>query len=128
MVVAIDAVAGLPPVERARRARGRARGKAGAPPPTLRLDVSRAGLVTGSVELPAGVTDDELKVRVEGEGLDAGVPCARRHDGTKLSVPVPGDRPVTISVSHPACVPDGESGSITLTTPRDGVVLRLRAR
>ena len=102
--------------------------KAGAPPPTLRLDVSRAGLVTGSVELPAGVTDDELKVRVEGEGLDAGVPCARRHDGTKLSVPVPGDRPVTISVSHPACVPDGESGSITLTTPRDGVVLRLRAR
>jgi hypothetical protein len=94
------------------------------------LDLSASGVVTGRVEGPDGRPAAGASVRVEGvealpaalDVLGGGVPL--RPDGT-FSVPVPGDRRVTLTAWHPTLSPLEPGGSITLVEPREGVVLRL---
>jgi hypothetical protein len=43
----------------------------------------------------------------------------------QFKVRIPGDRPVTLVPRHPLLRPADEGGTVTLTKPRDGVVLKL---
>jgi hypothetical protein len=62
------------------------------------------------------------KVRASGAGI--GNDAAVRADGT-FRLRVPGDRVVKLSVSHPLCKPHPMRGSVTLTGPRDDLLLEL---
>jgi hypothetical protein len=94
------------------------------------LDLSASGVVTGRVEGPDGQPPAGASVRVEGvetlpaaqDVLGGGVPV--RPDGG-FSIPVPGDRRVTLTAWHPTLSPLEPGGSVTLVEPREGVVLRL---
>jgi hypothetical protein len=105
----------------------------GGAPAEVRLDLSRAGVVTGRVELPPGYASRDVRVLVEGEGLRPGSSYAfdtpgtpARADGT-FSVRVAGDRPVTLSGAHPLLRPAAREGRVTLTAPTDGILLRMEA-
>jgi RNA polymerase sigma factor (sigma-70 family) len=94
------------------------------------LDLSRAGEVSGRVEVPEGVSVDLARVHVAGEGIsETGVhpgtaPIPVRPDGT-FRLAVPGDVPVTLRVSHALLRPAEDGGVVQVVEPRDDVVLRL---
>jgi hypothetical protein len=95
-----------------------------------RLDLSRAGIARGRVEVPDGYVRGEVRVVAEGEGLRFGFGLSDdlpgmpvRSDGS-FTIRVPGDRPVTLRPSHALLRPAAEGGRVTLTDPREGIVLR----
>jgi hypothetical protein len=98
----------------------------------LHLDLSAAGWVEGALELPDGVAPDEVVLLRAGGGLAFDdvvyadgdrIPRAVRAASFRLRVP--GDRDVTISATHPRCVPDPRDGAIRVVTPGSGHRLRL---
>jgi hypothetical protein len=88
----------------------------------IRIDLSRTCWVKGRVTLPGGADPLAAKVRASGAGI--GNDAAVRADGT-FRLRVPGDRVVKLSVSHPLCKPHPMRGSVTLTGPRDDLLLEL---
>lgn len=97
-----------------------------------RLDLSRSGVVRGRVEVPDGYKAFGTHVVVE----DAGVSSRDGSDGQRgtpvtgdgtFEVRIAGDRPVTISAVHPLLKPAAVGGSLTVSAPKDGVVLRMVA-
>jgi hypothetical protein len=118
--------------------------RAGEPPRLLSLDLSAGGWASGEVGIPEGVPGSEIKLIVECEGIDlrglggwAAMPLSSGSRGFErevgrdpagaatFKVSVPGDRPFTIRASHPDCVADPTTGSVTVTTPTEGLRLRL---
>jgi hypothetical protein len=102
----------------------------------LTIDLSKAGQVTGRVEGPAEGDWDMATIVVEAPGLVGGSvgPWGGRMPGqggtrTKINsdfnVRVPGDRPVTIRVTHPMLTAAPDAGSATVTAAGSKVVLRL---
>ena len=93
------------------------------------LDLSKVGMVRGTVEVPTGFTAQGARVRIHREG-QKDTPYLRmqgafvRQDGT-FQLRVPGDREVELRAFHPQLIPASQGGSVTVKEPRDGVVLRL---
>ena len=99
-------------------------------PGPLTLDLSRRGVVRGRVVAPEGTTDlASAFVRLAATGLSPEAAANPRsgvvgRDGS-FAIWVPGDRPVRLTVEHPRLRTDPDSGSIEVTSARDGAVLRL---
>ncbi|HEU4396164.1 MAG TPA: hypothetical protein VFS92_11420, partial [Planctomycetota bacterium] len=97
------------------------------------LDLSKQGYAKGRVIAPEGTSMRDVRILVEGAGLDplaigpmdSQVPRAQA-DGAFM-VRLPGDRPVTIRPSHPTLAPAAEGGTAQAVEPRDDLVLRLEA-
>jgi hypothetical protein len=106
--------------------------KAAGAPPTARLDLSRAGFVTGRVVVPetkilGPVELSAIRVWVEGDGIFHTHPTPVGPDGA-FAVKVPGDRPVTLRPAHAILVPDEAEGPVVVHGPRDGVRLLMEIR
>jgi hypothetical protein len=110
------------------------------------IDLSRAGVVTGRVEGPVEgepsqapdqdvIAQRRASVFVEGAGLgsrrdlmmgspDGGIQV---RINSEFKTRVPGDRPVTLRVTHQLYAPDPVAGKATVTAPGSAVVLKLVA-
>src|SRR5204862_2770566 len=108
-----------------------------AAPQTLRMDLSRAGVVTGHVLGPddkpvtdAWIEADDYTVPapVAGPGSGRGFQYRSNsgQDGA-FSVTVPGDRPLRLRGRHTFMRPDPDRGTVEVVEPREGVVLRMVA-
>jgi hypothetical protein len=103
---------------------------AGAAPPPLVLDLSRAGLVRVRV---VGADDKPVAdawVSVEGDGIGRSMfqPEGYRSsagDGGYAAVVVPGDRPVRLVARHPLLSADSQRGSVEVTDAGGEYTLRL---
>jgi len=98
----------------------------------LVLDLSRAGWVEGSLEVPEGVASDEVALVVTGRGLAFddvvyadGDRIPRTVRGSAFRPRIPGDRDVLVAVQHPRCKPDPRDGVLRLVAPSSGHRLRL---
>jgi hypothetical protein len=91
-----------------------------------RLDLSQVGWVRGQVLLPESADPRQTRIRCSGEGI-AFVDKPTRHDGG-FAVRVPGGRPVKLSAWHPLSRPHPERAAVTLTGPRDDILLELLGR
>jgi len=106
------------------------------------VDLGNTRMVTGSVEAPAGMRLDLVRVLAIGEGLDAvdspgprwdessgDLTWGRGHrvDGEgRFSVRLPDDRRVVLRAWHPFLSPAAKGGEVALPPgPVEGVVLRL---
>jgi hypothetical protein len=102
---------------------------AGGEPHEVRLDLTRAGAVSGRVVAPPGESLRGAVVRRVGtESLSTfgryGSGGNVAEDGS-FSVRVPGTTEVVLEVSHPTLAPAEPGGRISVTTPVSGVELRL---
>jgi hypothetical protein len=98
----------------------------------LALDLSRAGWVEGSLEVPEGVASDEVALVVTGRGLAFddvayadGDRIPRTVRGSAFRLRVPGDRDVLVAAQHPRCQPDPRNGVLRVVAPGSGHRLRL---
>ncbi|MBL9086652.1 MAG: hypothetical protein JNM10_05880 [Planctomycetia bacterium] len=94
----------------------------------VRFAFPNAGRVRGRIEVGAGL-DPTLAEYVLWNGpTTEGTP--RLHGGAiegRFDVPIPGDRPVTLRAIHPLGANDAPGVAVTITEPRDDVVLRVEA-
>lgn len=87
-------------------------------------DLRESGWVTGRVELPADIDPHGLRIHVEGDPGGE----ARKTNGNTFKVRVPGDRPVRVRATHPACTATNGADTIEVRTPSEGLLLRLVAK
>ena len=89
------------------------------------LDLSKAGWVQGRVQPPEGASFEGFAVQIEPQATLVTGRGARvdSNDGT-FRIRVPGDRPVTLRVTHLTFRPHPAQGEVTLTAPRTNVVLQ----
>ena len=95
------------------------------------LDLSKQGYAKGRVEAPEGTAMGDVRILLEGAGIEA-TPVeggferqtARPGADGAFLVRVPGDRPVTVRPWHPT-LSVAEGGKAQVTEPREDLVLRL---
>ena len=96
---------------------------------SLTFDLSKAGMATGRIELPEGMDVSQVRVQVDGRSYYPNSFGGRQSvwsDGT-FRVMLSGTEEVTLRPEHPLLVPAREGGTLKLTAPRDGLVLKLVA-
>jgi hypothetical protein len=109
--------------------------RAGPAAGTLVLDLSRAGWLEGTLELPEVVPPDDVVLTLAGAGLafddviwSPSDFAPRRRVGAKFRVRIPGDREITVTAEHPRCRPDPRDGVVRAVAPSTGHRLRLLAK
>ncbi|MDA1194781.1 MAG: hypothetical protein O2894_06320, partial [Planctomycetota bacterium] len=95
----------------------------------VHLDLSKAGLVRGRVDAPAGFDLRTARVALRHDGATGNEhPGLRqsnvRADGT-FELRIAGDGPVVLEVTHPGLLPAPEGGVVEVKGAQEGVVLRL---
>ena len=96
--------------------------------PVVRFAFPNAGRVRGRIEVGPGL-DPTLAEHGVWDGPAANGP-PRSHGGAiegRFDVAIPGDRPVTLRAIHPLGANDAPGIAVTVTEPRDDVVLRIEA-
>ena len=102
---------------------------------TATLDLAQSGRASGRLIVPEGFKVEEARVWVEGRAYVSPADRAMsvRSDGT-FHVLLSGTDEVVLRPEHPLLVPAPSGGTLTLTRPKDGIVLemvegpRVRAR
>lgn len=85
------------------------------------VNLATTGWVEGRVVVPDGQDVRGALIHATGEGLSTAGRFGKRAIGTTpdgtFKARVPGDRPVTLAVSHPLLLPDPRHGTITVRSP-----------
>ncbi|MGE0229071.1 MAG: carboxypeptidase-like regulatory domain-containing protein [Dehalococcoidia bacterium] len=91
-----------------------------------RWDLRGHGWAEGTINLPDELDESLLEVLVDGEAAESRW-SSPRVSGRFFRVHVPGDRPVEISLRHPALDP-ARRPSVIVTAPQSGLLLEATAR
>lgn len=96
--------------------------------PVVRFAFPNAGRVRGRIEVGPGL-DPTLAEYGVWDGPTANGPPRSHGSSTdgSFDVVVPGDRPLTLRAIHPLGANDAPGIAVTVTEPRDDVVLRIEA-
>jgi hypothetical protein len=87
-----------------------------------------AGFVRGRIDVGPDLAVEDAEVGLWDGTTTEGTPRARLGTGDgAFVVPIPGDRPVTLRATHPLGANAAPGLAVTLTEPRDGLVLRVVA-
>jgi len=96
--------------------------------PVVRFAFPKAGFVRGRIDVGPGLAAADAEFGLwNGTTTDGGPRGRGRAADDPFAVAVPGDRPVTLRALHPLGANAEPGLAVTLTEPRDGVVLRIDA-
>ncbi|MEW6741784.1 MAG: sigma-70 family RNA polymerase sigma factor [Planctomycetota bacterium] len=98
---------------------------AGMPTREVTLFLGKSGWTRGHVAVPQGYDVQQARVCVDRKDRSQDETGGRVERTGEFKVRLPGDRPVTLRALHALLMPDEASGSLEITHPTDGIILRL---